>query len=409
MDQLHFLFLQGMQGAFFKRVGDALESRRYRVSRINLCLGDWIYWHGRNTFNFHGHFSEWQNYIDDFFSKNKITDLVLVGEQRRYHKIAIEIARTKGIRVIATDFGYVRPDWIALELNGLNGQSQIPKDIQTINHLNSTLPVIDVTTKFSDSQVNRIFHDIIYSMSTALDFIFFPHYTYNDIRPSLKRYPYSFLKWAKLLINYKKTKDFVARLASGRLNHFTFAMQLEHDYQMISYSDYDDLLEPLEEVVQSFALYSTPDTHLVIKNHPGDFGIRNLKKDVSLLAQKFNVEQRVHFIDGGTSLDLCVQNASGLVTVNSTSGLRALQLGCPVKTLASPVYDMPGLTHQGTLDSFWRNTGKPDSENVSAFINFILNKLHVRGVFFKEPGMSNGVNEFTEKLASQTVGLDDVT
>ena len=116
---------------------------------------------------------------------------------------------------------------------------------------------------------------------------------------------FSFFKFVGspvLLNNYKNTRNFVARLASGELNHFTFAMQLEHDYQMISYSDYDDLLEPLKEVVQSFALYSTPDTHLVIKNHPGDFGIRNLKNDVSLLAQKFKVEHRVHFIDGGTTV-----------------------------------------------------------------------------------------------------------
>ncbi len=220
MSQRHFLFLQGMQSSFFKRVGNILESKHHRVSRINLCLGDWIYWNGPNSVNFRGDFSEWENYIDNFFSENKVTDLVLVGEQRRYHKVAIDRAKVKGIRVIATDFGYLRPDWIAIELNGLNGKSQIPKNINRILELNSQLPRADLKTIYSDSEINKIFHDIIYSLATSLDHLFFPHYAYNDIRPSLKRYPYSFLKWLKLALNYRKTKTFVEKLETGEQSYF---------------------------------------------------------------------------------------------------------------------------------------------------------------------------------------------
>ncbi len=67
---------------------------------------------------------------------------------------------------------------------------------------------------------------------------------------------------------------------------------------------------------------------------------------------------------------------------------------------------MPGLTYQGSLDDFWKNTELPNKENVDSFINVIANKLHVRGVFFKEPGMTHGIKDFAEKLAMQTVGLD---
>ena len=67
---------------------------------------------------------------------------------------------------------------------------------------------------------------------------------------------------------------------------------------------------------------------------------------------------------------------------------------------------MPGLTFQDSLDDFWKNAKKPDQSNVSAFINVVASKLHIRGVFFNEPGMSNGINDFAEKLYSRNVGFE---
>ena len=48
-----------------------------------------------------------------------ITDLVLLGEQRPYHRPAIALARARGIAVAVTDFGYLRPDWVVLERDGM--------------------------------------------------------------------------------------------------------------------------------------------------------------------------------------------------------------------------------------------------------------------------------------------------
>jgi capsular polysaccharide export protein len=120
---------------------------------------------------------------------------------------------------------------------------------------------------------------------------------------------------------------------------------------------------------------------------------------------KYGIDDRVYFIDGGVSLDKLLKNCSGLVTVNSTSGLRSLQLGCPVKSLSSAIYSMPGLTFQGDLDDFWEKPIKPDQNNVAAFVNVIASKLHIRGLFFNEPGMSGGIRDFADKLVSRNVGI----
>ena len=46
-------------------------------------------------------------------------------------------------------------------------------------------------------------------------------------------------------------------------------------------------------------------------------------------------------------------SACGAVTVNSTAGLGAIEMGLPTIVLGEAIYDMPGLTHQSALDAFW--------------------------------------------------------
>jgi len=407
MNSRHFLFLQGMQSSFFRRVGCLLEKDNCRVSRINLCLGDWIFWNKKNSYNFTGHYSEWYDYIEKFYDEKQITDIVLVGEQRKYHKEAIEAARKRDIRVIVTDFGYLRPDWIALEQDGMHGNSRLPRDINTITAMNENLPVLSLDKIYSDSEIQIIINDMVYSIATIIDFIFFPHYIRSDMRKSpMKEFFFSCIKWIKLVLFFNKKKKFINLIKSGTSPFYLFAMQLEHDFQIVAYSQYNDLTEPLRETIKSFAENCSDDISLVVKNHPCDFATKNWRKIVHSLACEYRVQDRVFFIDGGTSIDIFLKRCRGLITVNSTSGIRAIQLHCPVKALSGSIYNMNGLTYQGDLDQFWSNSHRPDAGNVDAFINVIAAKLHVRGVFFKEPGMSNGIKEFADKLSRQDIGID---
>lgn len=67
-------------------------------------------------------------------------------------------------------------------------------------------------------------------------------------------------------------------------------------------------------------------------------------------------------------------DACGVVTVNSTSGLRALQLGNPVQ--------VPGLTHASGLHAFWTESLQPDAALLDAFIRLLVAWGPLRGVFF---------------------------
>lgn len=395
-----------MQSPFFKRVGKWLEGRNCRVSRINLCMGDWVFWSGKNSLSFRGKQSEWPDYIKTFMAENAVTDLVLVGEQRKYHKTAVQVAQDSGIRVIVTDFGYLRPDWIALEREGMNGNSLLPRDIREITALNRQIPVVSLDPLYTDSEVKMIVNDLLYCCSNLFNPVFFPYYRRSDMRPNpVKGYCYSILKWLKLMYHYKETKRFVDRIEAGHVNYFLVAMQLEHDFQIVSYSKYRDMVDPLREIIASFSKHCSGDCDLVIKNHPRDLGIRRWQTMIDQFSREFGVAGRVRFVDGGTSIDKCLMHAKGLITVNSTAGLRALQLGCPVKNLSDAIYGMQGLTYQGSLDEFWANPERPDRDNVAHFVNFIASKLHIRGVFFKEPGLNHAVDACARKLYHQDVGV----
>lgn len=95
---------------------------------------------------------------------------------------------------------------------------------------------------------------------------------------------------------------------------------------------------------------------------------------------------RVEYLDGG-SLDTLARSAAGMVTVNSTAGLHALQAGCPVKVLGQAVYDVPEMSFQGTLDEFWVAPTPPDPDLVDAFVNLMAATIQIRGVFSAIPAV----------------------
>src|SRR5712691_11177927 len=122
-----FLFLQGPISSFFDRLGRALLDRGHRVHRVNLHFGDQLFWRLPAT-KFRARFAHWRGFGADMLDRHQITDLVLHGDRRPYHIVAAEEARARGIAVIVTDLGYVRPDWITLEYDGMTTYSRFPRD-----------------------------------------------------------------------------------------------------------------------------------------------------------------------------------------------------------------------------------------------------------------------------------------
>ena len=115
----NILFLQGPITPFFKLIADNLSAQGCACFRINLCFGDWLFWQGRESTEFRGSQQQWPAFIEHYLDQHQITDILLLGEQRFYHRHAIRLANARSIQVVTTDFGYLRPDWITFELIGM--------------------------------------------------------------------------------------------------------------------------------------------------------------------------------------------------------------------------------------------------------------------------------------------------
>ncbi len=357
-----FLFLQGPISPFFTRIGNGLASLGHDVHCINLSIGDQLFWRRAGATNYRGRLGDWPAFIESFLDEHRITDLVLLGEQRDYHKQAIQAAKARGIHVTATDFGYLRPDWITLERDGMSGCSRFPRDPAVIRSLADRLPPVDLRRKFEDSFLRMATWDVVYHMANVFFFWLFPHYRTHKMQP----------------------------------------LQLAYDFQLRAYSGYPDQGDSIREIVTSFSRNAPQDSHLIIKVHPLDTGLRDWGRLIRRLAALQGVADRVHYLDGGNLDRLCAK-ALGMVTINSTSGLRALQLNCPVLTLGQAIFDVPGLTFQGGLDAFWSERTPPDKRLRDAFVKLMAASIQIRGVYYNQPGLDAAVAAAVDRLHDDRV------
>ena len=130
MSERRFLFLQGPLSPLFNRLGHRLKTEGYSVFRINFNVGDWLHWHGENCYSFRGKVEQWSEYLQQFIEDNAITDLVLHGDRRVYHKMAIHIAKQNDLYISVTELGILRPGWLTIERDGLGLLSHFPNEAQ---------------------------------------------------------------------------------------------------------------------------------------------------------------------------------------------------------------------------------------------------------------------------------------
>ena len=97
-----FCFCRARSRAFSTGLHARLIARGHRVHRVNLHLGDRLFWRLPAIY-YRGRFVDWRDFVADLLERHQVTDLVLHGDRRPYHIVAAEEARARGIAVIATD------------------------------------------------------------------------------------------------------------------------------------------------------------------------------------------------------------------------------------------------------------------------------------------------------------------
>ena len=394
-----FLFLQGPPGPFFRLLGHELAGRGLGVHRINLSGGDRYDW-SEGAIDYRGREAKWPLYFDRFVQDNRITDVVLFGDCRPMHQAALRLAQLRGIHIHVYEEGYIRPDWMTLERDGVNGHSNFERDPEVILALAKWLPEIPKLSPITASFGRRARDSYWHYHHVFLGKLHFPFYRTHR-RGSLVLDAIGWLKRLTLRQRRERQAEVTLQRVAGR-RYFLFPLQLSGDYQIRTHSPFSTMRQAAEYVFASFARYAPADCVLLVKEHPLDSGWLNWRRFVRRKARKLGVAGRIYHVDGGDLANLS-ERAAGMVCVNSTSGTLGLEVGSPVIVLGDAVYDIPGITHQNGLDSFWTRPELPDAELYSAFKKALHAKCLVRGGLASESALRILIENSVERLlASET-------
>ncbi|MEO1065910.1 MAG: capsular biosynthesis protein, partial [Pseudomonadota bacterium] len=145
-----FLFLQGPLSNFYSEIAKHLIDAGETVLKIHICGNDKMDWHHKGAFDYRGTLTNFERFLEENLTPFAVTHIILHGDRRPYHRAAIRWARRYEIEIIATELGYLRPDWMTIEYGGTSTGSHFPNDAETIQEIASKVSDFDSKTIYSD-------------------------------------------------------------------------------------------------------------------------------------------------------------------------------------------------------------------------------------------------------------------
>lgn len=363
-----------------RRLAIDLRSEGITVTKVNFHAGDVLFFGGEDTVPFRGSRAEWPAFVRELMEERGIDGIFLFGDCRPLHRMAIEAAHERGARVWVFEEGYLRPDWITLEQDGVNGYSHMPRDPEFYRGLD--LPEPPPPTSIGASFA----YGSWYSTLNALAFTHlnhgFPHYEHHR---NLNAWFQTFV-WVRNVFRkaYYRVRErgMIDRFTGELSGRYWFVpLQVHCDFQLL-HSPYGEVLEFVEDALDTFIAHADPTEHIVFKHHPMDRPYREYTRYFRDLARKRGVEGRLHYVHD-LHLPTLLKHARGTITINSTVGLSSIHHATPVKVMGTAVYDMPGLTFQGTLPEFLADPGTTDRRLYHAFRRYLLHVNQINGSFYR--------------------------
>jgi len=389
-----FLFLQGPPGPLLYDLAIAMRERGMKVERINICAGDRVDWPEQAT-NFRGRFRDWPVFFDNFLREHQITDILLFGDCRPYHVSARGVAALRGVRTYVLEEGYLRPHWMTLELDGVNGHSRLARNKEWLIEQAKGLPPEPFLPPITASFRRRVRDTARHYIAVHAGKLAYPFYRTH--RPGSAIMEGIGWGWKYLVrgLREQQTEEVLDGLEGKP--YFLFPLQLSGDYQIRSHSPFPDMRAAASYVMESFARHAPDEAHLLIKAHPFDTSLFNWRRFIDRRARRLGIRERVHFIDGGYLEDLAA-NTAGMVCVNSTSATLALAAGSPVCTLGEAIYKVPGLTYPHHLDEFWMDPMPPEPGLYGSFRRVLVDRCLVRGGIASESAVQMLIKSMLERL-----------
>jgi capsular polysaccharide export protein len=397
--QRRTLLLQGPMGPFFERLAKTLRAHGQQVWKVNFNAGDDLFFRGEEVIEFREDMDLWPARLRRLVAELRLDAIVLFGQSRRMHQAAITEAEALGVTVFVFEEGYVRPDYVTLEVGGVNAASSLPRNPAFYRDLNAEPLPAPLPTGQSFSTVAAA--AIAYSVARAVGHARYPHYRHHrSIAPVSQGLKWAHGAWRKWWYRFaeREMQGFLAAPEQHK-RFFLVPLQVYNDSQIRRHSRYKSVPAFIREVLTSFAAHAPGDQLLVFKHHPLDRPYNDYTRLIARESRLLGIDARVHYIHD-QHLPTLLKHATGVVTVNSTTGLQALYHGTPVIPLGECMYAIEGLVHPGPLDSFWANPGPVDAELFQRFRTYLVRETQLNASFYAAaPGLPS-ITETSRRRAS---------
>ena len=399
--------LQGPATPFFGRLAERLRAEGHHVHRVQFCSGDVLLSSNGAATSFRGHNDEFKAFLDALYRHHGVTDQILFGDCRPVHMLARAHGHAFGLRNFIFEEGYFRPYWVTLEREGVNANSLLSRDPEWFWEVGGKIKEPPPPVVFHDQFYIRALYDFGYHVAGLANPLLFPHYRSHSGLTAPLEYAGYVKRFALLRLIRAREQQRVLEIFATGIPYYLLPLQLNTDSQIRNHSHFEHMGEVIEHVLQSFARHAPPDTKIVIKNHPLDPGLMNFGRIILDCTRRLDIQGRVEYLETG-DLTALVENARGVVTVNSTVGLVALNNGAPTQTLGKAIYNLPGLTSQLSLDVFWQSVVPPDRALFERFKRCVVHATQINGGFYHSTAIALGVENSVRVLSADRSPLDSL-
>ncbi|MFN9645189.1 MAG: 1-acyl-sn-glycerol-3-phosphate acyltransferase [Cyanobacteriota bacterium] len=325
-----------------------------------------------------------QPFLRALILERGIRHLFMYGDFIDPHRLAIDLVQSMNAEGVfpfpiepwVFELGYIRPNYVSLELERVNARSNLNKPASFYQ----SLPPVDVIPQARREAGIRWWK--VWKTPTFIQHAFTP---FSIIQGPHKLQPKPSYLAAQIRGMFRKhvyqisEKPVLRRLLDGT-RFVLVPLQVSSDSQVSLGSDYAGMEPLIAELIASFARHAPQDERLAFKHHPRDRGYNHYGAVIRRLARHHGVEERVLYFHDGP-LGPILKRAKAVVTINSTVGLQALYHAVPTKVLGRTFYNLPGLTDQQPLASFWRAPQPSDRELFRRFYVYLIETTQINGNF----------------------------
>jgi capsular polysaccharide export protein len=411
------VLLQGPLGGFFGALARDI-TRRFGIPvvKVQFNAADVVFDRCDNAVHYSGNLDDLDAWYRRLWTKVRPRVVVCLGDHRPIHIAAKRVCNSLGVPFYSCEEGYFRPNYVTIERGGNNACSPLRHQAMDAPDANSSSrpPAATAAPRhFGSNIANTAVLATIYQILMTFGRPWFPGYQHHRARGLWSEAFY----WNRCFVRNRRYKrremaQSVRIAAEQAGDYYIVALQVFDDLQLRAHGRGWTPLRVIEDAVRSFAENAPAETVLLVKQHPLEVGHCDYAAHTADCANRYGVAARVIYLRYANQFAL-LERARGMLTINSTLGLAALQFGCPVLTLGDCLYVRPGLAasahDSSALDAFWQAPPVVDRELATRFRTQVLADTQINGDFYSRKAWPDMTVPFlTLALAHETAAIQPV-